>query len=194
LPPAPFVYFVFFVVEKRKEGTRDEIGESTRTAGLCATAQALYQFPVVGLRKPLAPARQLLRLRPARSQQRVRGALHPGTRRRPGPLLRAGNRAGPHRVALHISDDSRQVRFVQGRREEPVCPQVAQPAVAGVQPRRETPVRQADATRKRVLALRHYDEMHVVRHQTPRPEPPPAQAEPWRIPFHGMIRKANDYL
>jgi len=159
---------------ERVPARRDESNGSRRAAQRPArppvSPQTLKHRLVVLDRQEGPPVGHLGRQRSAGVDQRVAPPLDVRPGAGPRPLPRPRHEARPDRVPLDVSHRRHGMRPVQHAREEPLLPQVPSPSFTEVDAAGVPPMGLADAAGQALGRLGHCHEVHVIRHQAPRPD------------------------
>src|SRR4051812_3812073 len=90
---------------------------------------------------------------------------------RPGPGFRPRDEARPNRVELDVAKAGVEMPLVHRKRAEAALPEMSAPAVAAVDLDRVARVRRRQRGPQAVLMGGDQDEVDVVRHQAPGPDP-----------------------
>ncbi len=93
-----------------------------------------------------------------------------GAGARPLPIFGAADKTRTHRIERHIADGRSEMAFVHGDGREAVIEQMATPAAAPVDEICLSPVRDAHSLREARLVARAEDQVHMIGHQTVRPD------------------------
>ena len=89
----------------------------------------------------------------------------------PGPLFGAFDQAGLDGVPLDVSRDPHQVSLAHHKRREPPLPKAAAPTFTEVDHMRVAAVNLSDRTPQPVSRRGNENQMHVIGHETVRPDP-----------------------
>ena len=89
----------------------------------------------------------------------------------PAPILGPGHETRPHGVEVDVAGGLAEVGVLHGIRGKAPLPEVAAPAPAEIDAARVVAVGFADGEAQGLLALGHGDEVDVVGHEAPAPDP-----------------------
>jgi hypothetical protein len=148
--------------------TVEETGAAERPADAFRLPQPLEQDGIGLLVEKIRKVRIAFADRSERGKP-VGAAPQVRTHARPRPVLRPLDKAGPNRIERYIAQRCREMIFVHRDGAEATLPEMPGALAPSVNDARVTPVHRRQRAPQPIGVGRDQDQVHMVRHQAPRP-------------------------
>jgi hypothetical protein len=149
--------------------TVEEGGAAERPADAFCLPQLFEQRGIRFLVEEIGKAWKALADR-SECREPVGAAPHVGAHTRPRPVWRTRDKARPDRIERYVAQSCREMLFVHRDGAEAPLPEMPGAPAPRMNEAGVTPVQRRQRPPQPIIVGRDQDQVHMVRHQTPRPD------------------------